>query len=467
MNVAVNMMRRALEVDPTCMEAHNNLALFMRDQGEPAESRRHYLEAMRLGPGPSGMYSGYLLSLNDDPDADPHWVAAEHRRFDTMVKRSGRTLVARLSDPERKLRIAYLSPDFRKHSVGYFISAVVEAHDRSKVEVTCYSGTGNDDEQTERIRAAADRWRKVYRMSDDDLAAMIQDDQIDVLVELSGHTADNRLAMLAERTAPVQVSYLGYPNTTGLASMDYRITDAVADPEGASEAWYTEKLLRIDGGFLAYSPPPFAHELPVAKQADSSSGITFGSFNNLAKINNTVLDAWATILERVPDSRILLKAKGLRDERVKERILGAFEAHGGIATERVCLMGHERSGVKHLELYGEIDLALDTFPYNGTTTTCEAMWMGVPVLTLEGRCHAGRVGASLLSTVGLTELVASDRFDYIEKAVAWAANRAGLAELHASLRERLKSSPLMDGRRLARNLETAYRAAWRVYCRNC
>jgi len=465
MNVAVNMTRRALDIDPNCVEAHNNLALYLRTQGEAAESRLHYQQAMRLKPEWSHMFSGYLFSLNDDAAADPAWVAAEHRRFDQIVKRSGRVLAPRSPDPERKLRIGYISPDFRTHSVAYFIAPVLEAHDRDAVEITCYATGAREDELTERIRKAAERWRKVFRTSDSELATLIENDEIDVLIELSGHTADNRLAMLADRVAPVQVTYLGYPNTTGLASMDLRITDAVVDPPGVTDGWHTERLVRIDGGFLAYSPPSFASQLPVGPLPAGQDGqFTLGSFNNLAKINDLVLETWASILAQFPNSRILFKDRGLGDDRVKQRLLKAFAAYGGVGEDRVTLKWREASPLGHLQTYNEVDMALDPFPYNGTTTTCEALWMGVPVLTLAGDRHAGRVGTSLLSRVGLPEFVAKDRSEYIAKALALGGDRAGLAKLRSGLRERLMASPVMDGRRLARGLEAAYREAWREYC---
>jgi predicted O-linked N-acetylglucosamine transferase (SPINDLY family) len=234
-----------------------------------------------------------------------------------------------------------------------------------------------------------------------------------------------------------------------------------------TDAWHTEKLLRIDGGFLAYAAPPFAKEIPVSEPPARKAGaITFGSFNNLAKTNDTLLQIWAAILARVPGSRLLLKAHGLRSEGVRRRILKVLAAHGGIAPERVCFMGHEQSAADHLQRYHEVDLALDTFPYNGTTTTCEALWMGVPVLTLQGRCHAGMVGASLLSRVGLQQFVAKDQSEYADMAVAWAGKRDNLGELRSGLRERLLASPLMDAGRLARGLEAAYREAWRATCRS-
>jgi predicted O-linked N-acetylglucosamine transferase (SPINDLY family) len=463
--IAVNMLRRAIEIDPTCGEAHNNLALFLRDQGRQEECRKHYVEAVRLKPDSLEIFSSYLLSLNDDPHADPAWVAAEHRRFQLAVKGGVRPIVARDLEPTRRLRIAYLSPDLRRHSVAYFLLPLLEAHDRSKVEVTCYSTSNLDDDVTERIRAACDRWRSVYRASDEELAEMIGRDEIDILVELSGHTAENRLPMLARRVTPIQMTYLGYPNTTGLAEMDYRITDAIADPPGASDAWHTERLIRVEGGFLAFRPLEGGGNCtPGDQAAEESRAVTFGSFNNLAKINAVVLDAWASILQGVPGSKLFLKAKGLRDERIQERIRAVFRARGVDAEARVTMVGHERSNAEHLRLYHRVDLALDTFPYNGTTTTCEALWMGTPVVTYEGRSHAGRVGASLLTDVGLGELVAKDLQGYINKAVSLGRDWEALVRLRSGLRERFATSPVMDANRLARGLETAYRNAWHRFC---
>jgi protein O-GlcNAc transferase len=462
--VAVSFLRRALEVEPTCAEAQNNMALFLRDQGELQECRQHYNEALRLRPNNANMFSGYLLSLNDDPDADPRWVAAEHRRFQSAIKVQPRTLAPKDGASTRRLRIGYLSPDFRTHSVAFFAAPILEAHDPQVVEVTCYSTGNMEDAMTERIRKANVKWRRVFGMSDEELAETILADGIDVLVELSGHTSANRLAMLANRVAPVQMTYLGYANTTGLREMDYRITDAIADPVGASDSLHTETLLRIEGGFLAYQPSDGASTLPTVELPAAEAGyVTFGSFNNLAKINNLVLDTWATILQRVPNSRILIKAKGLRDDRVKERILGAFAVRGIVGEERVRLLGQERSAIDHLRLYNQMDLALDSFPYNGTTTTCEALWMGTPVVTFAGQAHAGRVGASLLIHGALPELVVRDRASYIELAVVLASDRERLRGLRRGLRERFAASAAMDSSRLARRLEAAYRQSWDLW----
>jgi len=463
--LAIKFLRRALEVDPDCCEAQNNIALFLRDQGEPSACRDHYEQSMRLQPDNATVLSGYLLSLNDDPKVEPAWVASEHLRFQKMIKGPRRVVRPRDLDPARRLRVGYLSPDFRTHSVAFFIAPVLAAHAGEVVEVTCYASGNIEDGMTERIKSVAGRYHNVYRMSDEDLAALIQDDGIDVLVDLSGHTNNNRLVMLGNRVAPVQMTYLGYPNTTGLTEMDFRVTDAIADPPGQTEAWHTEKLVRIEGGFVAYQPLPGAEGVAaVALPARQAGHVTFGSFNNLAKINDVVLETWAAILEQVPGSALLLKARGLRNDQVKERILAACAARGIEGVDRIQLRGHERSSLDHLRLYNQMDLALDTFPYNGTTTTCEALWMGTPVLTFAGTCHAGRVGASLLTHAGLGELVAEDRQSYIARAVSLGRDWDALAKMRAGLRERFASSPVMDASRLARGLEKAYREAWQAYC---
>jgi predicted O-linked N-acetylglucosamine transferase (SPINDLY family) len=462
--IAVSMLQRAVEADPKRAEAQNNMALFLRDQGELAACRHHYNEAMRLRPDDTDILSSYLLSLNDDPDADPAWVASEHRRYQSLVKGTVRPVCARDCDVERRLRVGYLSPDFRTHSVAYFIAPVLQHRPRTGAEITCYASGNIEDEMTAQVKATADVYRNVYGMSDEELACLIQKDGIDILVELSGHTNKNRLCMLANRVAPIQATYLGYPNTTGLAEMDYRMTDDIADPVGVTDAWHTEKLVRIAGGFLAYRPPSHGAALPVEPMpAEKTGRLTFGSFNNLAKINDLVLDTWAAILAEVPDCDLLLKARGLRSDKVQARISAALAARG-VDSQRVRLLGHEHSAVAHLSLYNQMDLALDTFPYNGTTTTCEALWMGTPVVTLEGRSHAGRVGASLLQRTGLGELVAPDRETYIKTAVAVARDRDRLARLRLGLRERFAQSPVMDAARLAGEMEAAYRQMWRSYC---
>jgi protein O-GlcNAc transferase len=462
--VAVSLLERAVKADPACAAAQTNLGLFLRDQGDLKGCRRHYEEALKLEPSSLSALSGYLLSLIGDPEAEPGWVGREHRRFDAIVRRNVRRVTSPNPDPTRRLKIGYLSPDFRTHSVAYFILPLLEHRNRQETEVACYMTGVTDDAMTARVRASSDRFRTVYRMGDDALAALIQEDGIDILVELSGHTSENRLPMLANRVAPVQVTYLGYANTTGLSEMDYRITDEVADPVGEADTWYSEKLVRIPGGFLAYQAGYRPSDLAVVPlPAEQAGHITFGSFNNLAKTNDLVLDAWAAILAEIPDSELLLKARGLRSDKVQSRVIEAL-ARRGVDGSRVRLLLQEWSPKAHLALYNQMDIALDTFPYNGTTTTCEALWMGTPVVTFAGNSHAGRVGASILRRTGLGELVAEDREAYIRTAVELARDAARLRQLRSGLRERFLGSPVMDASRLARELEGAYREIWRNYC---
>jgi predicted O-linked N-acetylglucosamine transferase (SPINDLY family) len=302
---------------------------------------------------------------------------------------------------------------------------------------------------------AADHWRNISGLDDDQVFRLIQQDSIDILVDLAGHTNRNRLRLLSRKPAPVQVSYLGYPGTTGLRAMDYRLTDAQADPEGASDRFYTEKLVRLEHGFLCYEPPaepPIQEEMPAHRHGF----VTFGSFNNLAKINDDVIHAWADILRRVPGAMLVLKARGLGDSSGRSTVLSGFRRYG-ISEERVECLGYMIGMDQHFDAYNRIDIALDTFPYNGTTTTCEALWMGVPVITFAGDRHVSRVGTSLLTTVGLTECIATGRDAYVDLATRRAGDLETLSGLRKGLRERMRHSPLMDATRFCRTLEGHYR----------
>jgi predicted O-linked N-acetylglucosamine transferase (SPINDLY family) len=303
----------------------------------------------------------------------------------------------------------------------------------------------------------------VTALGDREFAQLVFDDRIDILVDLGGHTGSSRLEAFGYKPAPVQVTWLGYPDTTGLPEVDYRFTDILADPPGA-EAFHTEQLVRLPACFLCYAP---RHPCPAPSPppALTTGRVTFGSFNNLAKLSPQTLRAWAAILQSVPTAHLFIKGKALRDPLSHEQFRQKLIAHG-IDITRTELQGWTTSSEDHMELYGHVDIALDTFPYNGTTTTCEALWMGVPVVTLTGETHAGRVGTSLLSAVGLNELVAGTETAYIELATRLAGDPQQLAHRRADLRDRMASSPLCDGPRFAREVEDAYRAMWRRWCRN-
>jgi predicted O-linked N-acetylglucosamine transferase (SPINDLY family) len=458
---AEDLARQALALSPQSAEAHNNLGLALSAQGAVEEALEHFGRAVALAPRNPAHFSARLLNLHYDPEAIPAAIAAEHRRFYEIFG-ANRPAVAPATPrtSSRRLRVGYLSPDLRRHSVSYFFEPLLRAHDREGVEVICYADVPRPDEVSLRLAALAEHWRPTSAMSDDELRRLIERDRIDVLVDLAGHTAGNRMSLLARRVAPSQFSYLGYPNTTGLGTMDHRVTDGIADPPGQTEAWHSEELVRIEGGFLCYAPPLPAGECPevAPPPAVSRGAVTFGSFNNLAKLNGAVLDAWAVLLARIPGSRLLIKARGLENDRTRQRIWSRFEGRG-TPRDRVELAPPLGRTADHLAAYAQVDLALDAFPYNGTTTTCEALWMGVPVVTFAGRAHAGRVGASILSRVGLEELAPATLEQSIEAAVRLAGDRDRLVALRQTMRDRLLASPLMDGARLARQLEAAYRRA--------
>lgn len=367
--------------------------------------------------------------------------------------------VANPASADKKLRIGYVSPDFRAHSVAYFIEPLLELHDRTQVEVFCYYSGSRTDEVTERLRERADGWRPIEHLTDEQALQMVRGDAIDILVDLAGHTDKNRLGLFALHPSPVQVTWLGYPNTTGLEAIDYRLCDAVSDPPGDDDRYYTETLWRLPRGFLCYRGLPLE---PGQGRNDDSDHITFGSFNNLYKITDTTLCIWGRILEELPTARLVVKAHQLTDEEIAERFRRRMVKFG-LRPEQVELLGHLKDREEHLRLYDRIDIALDSHPYNGTTTTCEALWMGVPVITMRGDRHAARVGASIMSHAGLPELIAETPDEYVAKALDLAGDRSRLQTYHVGLRDILSGSQLCDAAGFAGQVEAAYRQMWREY----
>ncbi|HEC04157.1 MAG TPA: hypothetical protein ENI81_11545, partial [Phycisphaerales bacterium] len=363
-------------------------------------------------------------------------------------------------DPDRRLRIGYISPDFCGHSVSYFFEPILEAHDAEAVEVYGYGDVSCPDQVTEELKVKFGHYRNICGLRDQEVAKMIEQDKIDILVDLAGHTSGNRLGVMARKPAPVQVTYLGFPDTTGMGQIDYRLTDETADPPDA-QRFHTEKLVFLPGGFLCYKPPGFAppvNSLPAIEKGC----FTFGSFNNNCKIQPDMMRLWAEILKRRESSRLLLKFGGGDDPAVRDHYLREFESFG-ISRERVDICGRKPT-IEHFRMYGRVDMALDTYPYNGTTTTCEAMWMGVPTLSLAGKAHASRVGLSILSRMGLGDFATSTPAEYVEKAVAFSGELDNLAKIRASLRSMMFNSPLCDKKRFTKSLEAAYRAMWRQWC---
>jgi predicted O-linked N-acetylglucosamine transferase (SPINDLY family) len=456
-------------------ETHNNLAGALVAQGRSEEAIPHYREALALKPDYAKAGSNLLLALHYGPSTDAGALFAEHKNWaerhglpSVPLREAGGVLAAAVephgndASPERRLRIGYVSRDFRAHSVAYFAEPIIAGHDRAGFEVICYSDAGRGDDVTARFRALADGWRDTRGLDDDALARRVREDAVDILVDLGGHTADNRLGVFAGKPAPVQVSYLGYPDTSGLGAIDYRLTDASADPPGAADDLSSEELIRLPHGFLCYRPPEAAPE--AARQGAPSIGaITFASFNDLAKLTSEVVALWSEILLAVPGSRLILKTVALADEASRERLGRMFTANG-VAKERIDLKGRIPAVAGHLDLYNGVDIALDSFPYNGATTTCEALWMGVPVVSLAGDRHASRVGKSLLTNVGIPELIAETPKAYVELATGLANDPRRLGALHRELRQRMAGSPVTDERRFVSALEDAYRRMWRRWC---
>ncbi|MGA2442513.1 MAG: tetratricopeptide repeat protein [Tepidisphaeraceae bacterium] len=460
LDAAIASCRRAIELRPDYAPAFNNLGIALKNSGQLEEAIASLRRAADAGNRDG--HTNLLLTLMYDPAVSAESILAEHRAWsDRYARPLAGEIVTHSNDrsPDRRLRIGYVSGDFRGHPVGHFILPLLERHDRSNFQVTCYSNVPSPDIVTERAKRSCDEWRDVIGLTDAELATRIRADGIDILVDLSGHTSNSRLLAFARQPAPIQVTYLGYPNTTGMTAIDYRITDSLADPPGMTDDLNVEKLWRLPDCAWCYDAP---EDLPEIR-AREGEPITFGCFNTLAKINAPLLDIWAKLLDRVAGSRLLLKSAGAGQASVRKRLSEQFAARG-VSADRIEMLGHITDVRRHLELYNRVDVAFDTFPYHGTMTTCGALRMGVPVVTLIGRAHVSRVGFSLLSQVGLPELAASDPEQYVRVAAELAGDAKRLGELRRTLRARMEASPLMDAPRFARNVEAAYRQMWRNWC---
>ncbi len=460
--------RKAIELDRTLQNAWHLLGESLRAQARSTEAVDCYREAVRLAGAYGPAAESLVMTLNFSDAIAPAAVADEHRRIGALLGPWGvrgeaeapwqvdRSALA----GERPLRIGYVSADFGMHVVSFFVEPVLAAHDRKAVEVFCYFAAAHEDARSGEVKAHAAHWRSLVGLDDRAAAQLMRADGLDVAVDLSGHTRGHRLGVFAHRVAPVQATWLGYPNTTGVPAVDYRLTDPWCDPAGATEAFHTERLWRLEKGFLTYQPRPEAPPVTVSPML-AAGHITFGCFNNPPKISDTCLRLWARLLDRVAGARLMLKGKGLDEPELGSDLRARFQAVGGDAA-RLDLDGGRPSFVEHLSCYGMVDIALDTYPYHGTTTTCEALMMGVPVVSLAGPVHASRVGASLLSRIGHPEWVATSAEEYVSIATTLAGAGDRLARLRSELRWKLTTSALGDVTTLARELEAAYRGMLRA-----
>jgi protein O-GlcNAc transferase len=459
---ALGAHERARAADPSLVSAHFGRGLALQSCHRIGEAVAAYGEALVLGPGHHEARSCRLMALNYLDGLSREKVHAEHLMFGEALGAERRRAFPNPPEPGRRLRIAFLSPDLRTHSVSYFLEPLLAHLDREAFEVVLYHDHFVVDEASGRLRSLARNWRNFVGLPSDAVEAAIRADAPDVIVDLAGHTGLNRLPLFNRRLAPIQISYLGYPNTTGIPAMDYRFVDAVTDPQGEDDRFYTEKRVRFSSSAWSYAPPPEAPD-PASVAERAGGPVTFGCFNTFAKVTDQALGAWARLLDSVPGSRLRLKAAGFGEPsiaaQVRERLVRA-----GLDPSRVDALARTPGMAGHLSLYRDVDVALDTHPYNGTTTTCEALWMGVPVVTILGDRHASRVGASLLTSVGHPEWIARDWDDYIATAGRLVRDRANRRGAGAALRNAMRVSALLDHPGQAERFGRAVRECWASWC---
>ncbi len=460
---AVAAHRRAIELRPDYAEAWNHLGTALKDKADLDGAVECYRRALALRPDFVSVHSNLLFAMHFSERFDVAAIFEEQRRFDEQHTRPlARFIQPHTNDrsPERRLRVGYVSPDFCNHCLTFFTLPLLEAHNRQQLEVFCYADVVRPDAMTERIKGRADVWRNIMGLSPQHAADLVREDRIDILVDLTMHMNRHHLMLFARKPAPVQVCWLAYPGSTGVSAIDYRLTDPHLDPPGLFDRFYAEESIRLTDTFWCYDPltdEPAVNPLP----AQNNGYLTFGSLNNFCKVNDMTLKLWADVLKNVDRSRLVL----LADEGShRQRTLDVFEQHG-IDRDRITFFSrHPRE--QYLALYHGIDMGLDTLPYNGHTTSLDAYWMGVPVVTLVGATVVGRAGLSHLTNLGLRELLAETPEQYIRIASQLARDLDELSRLRQTLRSTMESSPLMDAPRFARGMEQAYRTMWQRWCKS-
>lgn len=430
--------------------------------GQHERALENFEKGIALAPEEANFRANFLYSTNAMPLLDDARVSQEHLDYGRQQERKFKPLkhAPPASRPER-LKIGFVSGEFRCHSITYFFLPLLKGLDITRYDVYCYSDTEVEDSFTGQIKALCGHWRETRNMASESVLKQVRDDGIDILVDLNGYTGKFRFDLFAQKAAPVQLSYLGYPNTTGLSRIDYRLTDEWADPEAFGNDFYSERLMRLPGGFLCFEPDPEAPSPELAQHPEPY--VRFGSFNAFQKVNDAVIASWAEVLERVENSTLLFKSFSFKEPEVRRTLQKKFEALG-VSAKRLHLLDHTPSRREHLKLYGKVDIHLDTFPYNGTTTTCEALWQGVPTVTFKGHSHRSRVGNSILHQVGLSHFIAEDRKGYVETAVEQAADLSALRAGREQLRERMQASPLMSVQRFAKEFSDALESMYQNYC---
>ena len=462
LNEAEKSYKQAIKLKPNFVLAHNNLGGVLKQLGNLEEAIVSYSEAIKFDSNFSQAYSNKNLCFHYSSSYSPLFIYKQHLEFEKQFGKLSidRPLISPLKkNNAERLRVGYVSADFRKHSVAFFFEPLLKNHNSHIVETFCYYNNNVIDSTTKRLMTTCDHWRSIFDLTDKNVINLIKNDKIDILVDLSGHSKGNRLLVFSQKPSPLQVTWLGYPNTTGLSAIDYRFTDKIADPIGEADDLNSETLLRLPNGFLCYK----GNENIVSNKTlpqNNHQQVTFGSFNNEAKITSTVIKIWSKILHAVPNSRLILKFSNFNNDTNRYHELFTKE---GITKERIEIYKRAAKIEDHLSLYNIIDICLDPFPYNGTTTTCEALWMGAPVITLIGDSHVSRIGASILTNIGLTDFIANDTNNYIDLAVEMSANTKYLREIRKNLRERMLKASICDAPSFARDIEATYQSIWLEY----
>jgi len=458
MDQAVELLRAAVERRPDFAVTHCNLGNLLKDIGSMDEAIRSFRRALELDPGDSVTRSNLAYAVCFLPGCSSEAILRENLDWDRAYPQPAPARHGNDPDPGRRLRIGYVSPDFREHCQSLFTLPLLSHHDHGQFEIVCYAKVAKPDPITLRIRSHADLWRDTLTRTDAEVAGMVRADRIDILVDLTMHMSNGRPGLFTRKPAPVQAAWLAYPGTTGIAAIDYRLTDPYLDPPGEHDVWYSETSIRLRDTFWCYDPLT-AEPRPGPLPALANGYVTFGSLNNFCKVTPEVLALWAQVLNAVAGSRLLLLAQ---PGGHRQRVLDCL-GEAGVEPGRVEFAAF-RPRLDYLALHQRVDLGLDTFPYNGHTTSLDSFWMGVPVVTRLGGTVVGRAGWSQLCNLDLRELAADSDPDFVRIATGLAGDLTRLAGLRAGLRARMEASPLMDGLRFTRSVESAFREMWRRWC---
>jgi len=452
-----------LSLAPNHSGIHTNLSQAYRLVGRMPDAVNHLKKVIDLEPDSAVAQSNLLLYLNYCSDISSEELFAYHQQWGSAfpVKPKNQLFFSNIPDPNRPIRLAYISPDFRGHSVGYFIEPALIHYDVKHFEIYCYGHVPSPDRTTQTIQNHVNQFYYIHQMDDIHLANQIRKDGIDILIDLAGHTAHSRLRVMTYQPAPIQVTYLGYPTTSGLKHVDYRLTDAVIDPEDTSESCYTEKLVFIDPYFFCLSS--LGNTVSISDTpALHNNVLCFGAFHNTSKVSDTTIKLWSNVLANIPRSKILLQAAAYDDPDIVRYFQSCFEKYG-IKRHRIQCVG-TLPFKQYLKLHHQIDIMLDTQPWTGHTTSCHALWMGIPILTLAGKRHASRIGQRLLHAINLQDWIAENTQEFVKKAVLFSQDYHALNTLRKNMRSRINTSDISNRKQFVDSLEKVLRQLWVTWC---